>query len=166
MPGAEQPARCRRPDTGHQEGVSPFALVLSWRVPCSPAWQVQGLSGGRPPTAGHQEAHPVHGIESVTSRPRTLHKKTGGGHPSLSRDREEAAPPFAYRFSLGEKEEMGMHQKRAYKYRCYPTPSQRQMLARTFGCARVLCTTGDCACARMLTASVGNTSSTATPAPP
>ena len=29
-----------------------------------------------------------------------------------------------------------MHQKRAYRYRCYPTPSQRQMLARTFGCAR------------------------------
>ena len=31
---------------------------------------------------------------------------------------------------------MGMHQKRAYQYRCYPTPSQRQTLARTFGCAR------------------------------
>ena len=29
-----------------------------------------------------------------------------------------------------------MHQKRAYQYRCYPTPSQRQTLARTFGCAR------------------------------
>src|SRR5215472_2451871 len=29
-----------------------------------------------------------------------------------------------------------MKQKRAYQYRCYPTPSQRQMLARTFGCAR------------------------------
>src|SRR5215471_19284607 len=29
-----------------------------------------------------------------------------------------------------------MKQKRAYRYRCYPTPSQRQMLARTFGCAR------------------------------
>ncbi|HEY7357146.1 MAG TPA: RNA-guided endonuclease TnpB family protein [Ktedonobacterales bacterium] len=29
-----------------------------------------------------------------------------------------------------------MHQKRAYRYRCYPTPSQRQMLARTFGCVR------------------------------
>ena len=29
-----------------------------------------------------------------------------------------------------------MYQKRAYRYRCYPTPSQRQMLARTFGCAR------------------------------
>jgi putative transposase len=29
-----------------------------------------------------------------------------------------------------------MRQKRAYHYRCYPTPSQRHMLARTFGCAR------------------------------
>jgi putative transposase len=29
-----------------------------------------------------------------------------------------------------------MQQKRAYLYRCYPTPSQRQTLARTFGCAR------------------------------
>jgi putative transposase len=29
-----------------------------------------------------------------------------------------------------------MKQKRAYQYRCYPTPSQRQTLARTFGCAR------------------------------
>src|SRR5215472_15482487 len=29
-----------------------------------------------------------------------------------------------------------MRQKRAYQYRCSPTPSQRQMLARTFGCAR------------------------------
>ena len=29
-----------------------------------------------------------------------------------------------------------MHHQRAYLYRCYPTPSQRQMLARTFGCAR------------------------------
>ena len=29
-----------------------------------------------------------------------------------------------------------MNQKRAYLYRCYPTPSQRHMLARTFGCAR------------------------------
>ncbi len=29
-----------------------------------------------------------------------------------------------------------MKHKRAYQYRCYPTPSQRQRLARTFGCAR------------------------------
>ena len=29
-----------------------------------------------------------------------------------------------------------MQHQRAYVYRCYPTPSQRQMLARTFGCAR------------------------------
>ena len=29
-----------------------------------------------------------------------------------------------------------MRYKRAYQYRCYPTPSQRQTLARTFGCAR------------------------------
>src|ERR1051326_8717185 len=29
-----------------------------------------------------------------------------------------------------------MKHRRAYRYRCYPTPSQRQMLARTFGCAR------------------------------
>ena len=31
---------------------------------------------------------------------------------------------------------MGMQHKRAYQYRCYPTSSQRQTLARTFGCAR------------------------------
>ncbi len=29
-----------------------------------------------------------------------------------------------------------MKQKRAYRYRCYPTPTQAAMLARTFGCAR------------------------------
>ena len=29
-----------------------------------------------------------------------------------------------------------MQQKRAYKYRCYPTPEQAQTLARTFGCVR------------------------------
>ncbi len=29
-----------------------------------------------------------------------------------------------------------MRQKRAYRYRCYPTPEQASMLARTFGCAR------------------------------
>lgn len=29
-----------------------------------------------------------------------------------------------------------MKQKRAYRYRCYPTPSQAAVLARTFGCAR------------------------------
>ncbi len=29
-----------------------------------------------------------------------------------------------------------MKQKRAYKYRVYPTPEQKQILARTFGCAR------------------------------
>ena len=29
-----------------------------------------------------------------------------------------------------------MRQKRAYRYRCYPTPAQAAMLARTFGCAR------------------------------
>ena len=33
-----------------------------------------------------------------------------------------------------------MHQKRAYLYCCYPTASQRQMLARTFGCARFVYT--------------------------
>ena len=26
--------------------------------------------------------------------------------------------------------------KRAYRYRCYPTDEQQQVLARTFGCAR------------------------------
>jgi len=31
---------------------------------------------------------------------------------------------------------MSMKQRRAYRYRCYPTPEQRHMLARTFGCAR------------------------------
>ena len=29
-----------------------------------------------------------------------------------------------------------MRQKRAYRYRCYPTPAQASVLARTFGCAR------------------------------
>ena len=29
-----------------------------------------------------------------------------------------------------------MTQKRAYHYRCYPTPTQAAMLARKFGCAR------------------------------
>nr|WP_244421964.1 RNA-guided endonuclease TnpB family protein [Ktedonobacter racemifer] len=29
-----------------------------------------------------------------------------------------------------------MKQKRAFKYRVYPTPEQRQMLAQTFGCCR------------------------------
>src|SRR5215813_7112551 len=30
-----------------------------------------------------------------------------------------------------------MNQKRAYRYRCYPTPTQAAVLARTFGCARL-----------------------------
>jgi putative transposase len=29
-----------------------------------------------------------------------------------------------------------MRQKRAYQYRCYPTPDQKRILARTFGCVR------------------------------
>ncbi|HEX9414435.1 MAG TPA: helix-turn-helix domain-containing protein [Ktedonobacterales bacterium] len=29
-----------------------------------------------------------------------------------------------------------MRQKRAYRYRFYPTPEQAAVLARTFGCAR------------------------------
>ncbi|HEX6799254.1 MAG TPA: transposase, partial [Ktedonobacterales bacterium] len=29
-----------------------------------------------------------------------------------------------------------MSQQRAYRYRCYPTPAQAAVLARTFGCAR------------------------------
>jgi putative transposase len=29
-----------------------------------------------------------------------------------------------------------MKQKRAYRYRVYPTPEQKQILARTFGCCR------------------------------
>ena len=29
-----------------------------------------------------------------------------------------------------------MKQPRAYRYRCYPTPAQAAVLARTFGCAR------------------------------
>lgn len=29
-----------------------------------------------------------------------------------------------------------MNQKRAYQYRCYPTPAQKNILARTFGCVR------------------------------
>ena len=59
-----QPARCRRPDTGHQEGLVPFALVLFWCACRSPTWQVQGLCGGRLPGSPCQEAHPVYGIES------------------------------------------------------------------------------------------------------
>ena len=31
---------------------------------------------------------------------------------------------------------MAQRQKRAYRYRCYPTPLQAAVLARTFGCAR------------------------------
>jgi hypothetical protein len=31
---------------------------------------------------------------------------------------------------------INMKQKRAYKYRCYPTHEQKQVLAHTFGCAR------------------------------
>jgi putative transposase len=31
---------------------------------------------------------------------------------------------------------MAQRQKRAYRYRCYPTPTQAAVLARTFGCAR------------------------------
>ena len=31
-----------------------------------------------------------------------------------------------------------MEQKRAYKYRVYPTPEQHHILARTFGCCRVV----------------------------
>ena len=58
---------------------------------------------------------------------------------------------------------MSMEQKRAYRYRCYPTPSQRLTLARTFGCARFAYNFGlslrtDAYRQR------GNTSSTATPA--
>lgn len=39
----------------------------------------------------------------------------------------------ARRYYLDEKT---MRQKRAYRYRCYPTPAQAALLARTFGCAR------------------------------
>jgi putative transposase len=31
---------------------------------------------------------------------------------------------------------INMKQKRAYKYRAYPTDEQKSILARTFGCAR------------------------------
>jgi len=31
-----------------------------------------------------------------------------------------------------------MQEKRAYKYRFYPTPTQAQTLARTFGCVRYI----------------------------
>src|SRR5688500_12936486 len=31
-----------------------------------------------------------------------------------------------------------MKQKRAYKYRVYPTPEQQSILAQTFGCCRVV----------------------------
>jgi Helix-turn-helix domain len=31
---------------------------------------------------------------------------------------------------------LSMRQKRAYRYRCYPTQAQAAVLARTFGCAR------------------------------
>ena len=42
-----------------------------------------------------------------------------------------------FRFLVVEKEDFQMSlMKRAYRYRCYPTPEQRQVLARTFGCCR------------------------------
>ena len=42
-----------------------------------------------------------------------------------------------FRFLEGEKEAFHMRLiKRAYKFRCYPTAEQRQVLARTFGCCR------------------------------
>jgi hypothetical protein len=45
--------------------------------------------------------------------------------------------PRCFRFFAPEKEEIGMSQvKRAYRFRCYPTTEQCQMLARTFGCCR------------------------------
>jgi transposase len=44
---------------------------------------------------------------------------------------------WAFPLSLSEKECSCMSTiKRAYRYRCYPTDEQQQMLARTFGCAR------------------------------
>ncbi len=42
VPGAKQPARCSRPDTGHQEGVSPLALVLSGSVPRATTCEITG----------------------------------------------------------------------------------------------------------------------------
>ena len=42
-----------------------------------------------------------------------------------------------FRFLAAEKEDFPMSLiKRAYRYRCYPTAEQRQVLARTFGCCR------------------------------
>ena len=75
-------------------------------------------------------------LASITIRKEKHHIFLRGGHPSRLRDREEPRSPFDYRFGLSEKEEIRMQQKRAYRYRCSPTPSQRQVLARTFGCAR------------------------------
>src|SRR5690242_1255639 len=87
-----------------------------------------------------------------------------GGHLLPLGDREEPRPPFAYRFRWTQKEEIRMEQKRAYRSRCYPSPSQRQMLARTFGCARFVYNWG-CSCAGRPTASVESTCTIATPAP-
>jgi hypothetical protein len=75
-------------------------------------------------------------LEALLASGWYLIKFSRGGHPSRERDREEPRSPFACRFRLAEKETTCMQQKRAYQYRCYPTPSQRQMLARTFGCVR------------------------------
>src|SRR5262249_43833684 len=47
--------------------------------------------------------------------------------------RESYRPVAAY---TQEARIVSMKRKRAYRYRCYPTPAQAAILARTFGCAR------------------------------
>ena len=59
-----------------------------------------------------------------------------------------------------------MKQKRAYQYRCYPTPSQRQTLGRTFGCARFVYNWALASRQGCPTFSVVNMSITATPLVP
>ncbi len=69
-------------------------------------------------------------IPSTTQRPRTSVLGSPG---------EEALSSFfllEFHFTRSIIECEDMNQKRAYRYRCYPTHTQAVVLARTFGCAR------------------------------
>src|SRR5262249_19225570 len=77
--------------------------------------------------------------EAACDDDEAVHIFLRGGHSSRLRDWGPLGlprPPFDDRFGLTEKEKIRMKQKRAYQYRCYPTSSQRRLLARTFGCVR------------------------------
>jgi hypothetical protein len=67
MPGAQQPARWRRPDTGQQESLVSFALVLSGgRVTGTHLASSGPLRRRANRKRTHPEALPVYEIESVT----------------------------------------------------------------------------------------------------